>query len=543
MNRFQLIPCVALWGVLTCACFSSLLAEEQLTLKPFPGPTADWHGFEKHQLEVDGKVLTVVAPKESAAGRPWVWHGEFFGHKPAPDIELLKRGFHLVYLAIPNMLGSPPAVEHWNRCYEVLTKEYQFAPKAALVGLSRGGLYCYNWAIANPDKVACIYGDAPVCDFKSWPGGKGTGPGNAANWNFVLELWKFANDVEALTYPGNPVDQLKPLAEAGVPLLHVFGDADEVVPWEENTGLVASRYRDLGGSIQLIRKPGVGHHPHGLDDSTPIVEFVVKHATPPQVTTLFETGGTKTFQITSRYQSQPTKIFVLTPEPMPKERRLPILFLLPVEANDGQRWGSPLAEAVKHDLANQHQMFIVSPTFSELPWYADHPENSRLQQESYFMNDVLNVLRWNVPAGRHDRDGRLLCGFSKSGWGAWSLILRNPDTFACAAAWDAPLMMNAPGKYGSGPIFGTTENFAQYELSTLLEQWKPEEFAAHRLVLAGYDHFRAETVAMHELLTLLKVPVIYLDGPQRKHHWESGWLPEVIEALMKDDQPTQPPRN
>jgi len=41
------------------------------------------------------------------------------------------------------------------------------------VGVSRGGLYCYNWASQNPEKVACIYGDAPVCDVKSWPMGEG----------------------------------------------------------------------------------------------------------------------------------------------------------------------------------------------------------------------------------------------------------------------------------------------------------------------------------------------------------------------------------
>ena len=73
------------------------------------------------------------------------------------------------------------------------------------------------------------------------------------------------------------MDRLAPLAQHQVPLLHVFGDADEVVPWEENTGLIASRYEALGGSITLIRKPGVGHHPHGLEDSTPIVDFIVNH--------------------------------------------------------------------------------------------------------------------------------------------------------------------------------------------------------------------------------------------------------------------------
>ena len=151
---------------------------------PFPGTKSDWHGFDRYEFPVQGKPASVVVPRQPAAGKPWVWHGEFFGHKPAPDIALLGQGFHIVYLAVPDMLGCPEAVEHWNTLYAELTGKYGFAKKAALVGLSRGGLYVYNWAAANPDKVACIYADAPVCDFKSWPGGKGKGKGSPAigNW-------------------------------------------------------------------------------------------------------------------------------------------------------------------------------------------------------------------------------------------------------------------------------------------------------------------------------------------------------------------------
>ncbi|MCA1964870.1 MAG: GDSL-type esterase/lipase family protein [Prosthecobacter sp.] len=243
-----------------------------------PGYRSDWNGYAKHELTLAGKPVTLVLPRQAAPGKPWVWHGEFFGHKTAPDIALLSKGFHIAYMKINDMLGCPEAVKLWNQCYAELTGTYGLGKKPALVGLSRGGLYCYNWAIANPDKVACIYADAPVCDFKSWPGGKGKSKGNAHNWSLVLKLWGFKDEAEALAYPGNPVDNLAPLAKAGVPLLHVFGDADDVVPWEENTGLIEARYKALGGSITLIRKPGVGHHPHGLEDSTPIVDFIVKHS-------------------------------------------------------------------------------------------------------------------------------------------------------------------------------------------------------------------------------------------------------------------------
>lgn len=513
---------------------NNLLANDQAIVE-FVGEAGDWHGFEKYQVEVDGKNVTVVAPERAAAGRPWVWHGEFFGHKPAPDIELLKRGFHLVYMSIPNMLGSPQAVEHWNECYKVMTEKYQFAPKVALVGLSRGGLYCYNWAAANPEKVACIYGDAPVCDFKSWPGGLGAGKGSESNWKLVLKLWGFKSQQAAIDYQGNPVDTLKPLAEAGVPLLHVFGDADDVVPWDENTGLIETRYKQLGGTIQLIRKPGVGHHPHGLEDSRPIVEFIEKHATPPAVKIISSKEGMRTYELNSPYQADNTKLHVILPEFLPHDQPERVLFLLPVEAKDGTRWGSPLAEAAQQGIADKYRVVLVYPTFSDLPWYADHPDQKTLHQEEYFMQDVLKTLKWHVPESRHDRDGRYLLGFSKSGWGAWSLLLRHPEKFAGAAAWDAPLMMDASGKYGSGEIFGTQENFQEYKLTRLLKKSAEAEGPDLCLVHAGYGGFRSHHERMNVLLKELEISGIYIDGPERKHHWQSGWLPEVADALLQSE--------
>lgn len=252
--------------------------DTQAASAAWPGSSSPWHGFQRFDFEVDGQPVLVVTPHTAAQGRPWVWHGEFFGHRPEPDIALLQQGFHIVYMRIPDMLGCPRAVAHWNVLYQELTDKYQLAPKVALVGLSRGGLYCYNWAIQNPQRVACIYGDAPVCDLKSWPGGKGVGKGSPRDWQLAFKVYGFESEQDALAYANNPVDRLAPLAEQRVPLLHVYGDADEVVPWQENTGLIAERYRKLGGPITLIAKPGIGHHPHGLDDPTPIVDFIIKHS-------------------------------------------------------------------------------------------------------------------------------------------------------------------------------------------------------------------------------------------------------------------------
>ncbi len=252
---------------------------------PFPGQRTRWEGFDRYDFEFAGKPAIVVVPREPRPGRPWTWRGEFFGAFANADIGLVARGFHLAYLGVPDLFGSPAAVAAWTAFHEVLTTEYKLARKVALIGLSRGGLYCYNWAAANPDKAACVYADAAVCDFKSWPGGTvkglGRGDGSAAEWEKLLKAYGFQSDAEAVAYRGNPVDNLRPLAEARIPLLHVYGDADTVVPADENTGLVAKRYRELGGSITLIPKPGVGHHPHGLADPTPIVDFIIEHAGRP----------------------------------------------------------------------------------------------------------------------------------------------------------------------------------------------------------------------------------------------------------------------
>lgn len=243
----------------------------------FAGKESLYHDFRRHDFVIDGCDAIVVEPETVARGRPWIWRAEFFDHRPEADLALLKRGFHLFYIQVGNTYGCPSAMAHWDAAYKDLTTKYDLSKQPALEGLSRGGLYVYNWASRHPKSVSCIYGDAPVCDIKSWPGGKGKGPGSPDDWASLQKLYGFKSEEEALAFRGNPIDRLKPLADAHVPLLHVCGDADEVVPYEENTVVLKERYEKLGGKIEVIVKPGGKHHPHALDDPTPIVEFVLRH--------------------------------------------------------------------------------------------------------------------------------------------------------------------------------------------------------------------------------------------------------------------------
>ena len=118
----------------------------------------------------------------------------------------LKRGFILSTWNFRTSL----AAQKWNDLHSVLTNEHGFAEKPALIGLSCGGLYCYQWAIENPQKVACLYGDAPVSDMRSWPRGKGDGFDSPDDWKKLMKVFGFASEAEAIAYNGNPIDNLTP---------------------------------------------------------------------------------------------------------------------------------------------------------------------------------------------------------------------------------------------------------------------------------------------------------------------------------------------
>ena len=71
------------------------------------------------------------------------------------------------------------------------------------------------------------------------------------------------------------MERLAPLAEAGVPIFHLHGDMDKVVPLEENSGLVKERYDKLGGEMTLELIAGGGHDmkAHWFE-SRELVDFV-----------------------------------------------------------------------------------------------------------------------------------------------------------------------------------------------------------------------------------------------------------------------------
>ena len=231
--------------------------------------------YDIKEFSFKGHDAKIVFPRKQNQNKYWIWRARFWGHEPQVDKELLEKGFHLVYVDVSNMFGNIDAVELWNDFYSYCISEYGLNHRVVLEGMSRGGLIVYNWALKNTDKIFCIYADAPVCDIKSWPGGMFSGDGSPEAWKLCLKAYNL-DTITVQTFENIPINNCVNIAKAGVPVLHVFGDADKAVPYEENTALLAERFKEAGGSIELIRKEGVGHLPHSLKDPKPIIDFILK---------------------------------------------------------------------------------------------------------------------------------------------------------------------------------------------------------------------------------------------------------------------------
>jgi predicted esterase len=232
--------------VLCCVAFlggSAADADEQYGCKRTIIEIGKYKGFILHPAK-----LSAEGP------RPWVWYAPTIASYPNQSNEwvlrkLLDLGFHVGGVNVGESYGSPMGRKVFSEFHAHVVRNYKLEAKARLLAQSRGGLMLYNWAVEHPKKVRCILGIYPVCDLRSYPGVK-----TAAGAYGLTPA-----ELETQLARHNPIDRLEPLAKAGVPILHIHGDADAVVPLAKNSQVLFDRYTALGGKMKLIVVPGKGH--------------------------------------------------------------------------------------------------------------------------------------------------------------------------------------------------------------------------------------------------------------------------------------------
>lgn len=242
-------------------------------------------------------------------------------------------------------------------------------------------------------------------------------------------------------------------------------------------------------------------------------------------------NGFDSLRVTSNSQDARTKIRILLPDDYNPAKAYRVVYVLPVEAGEGSSYGDGLRVVRDAGLADSKDVIFVSPTFSDLPWYCDHATDLQVRQATYFRYVVAPYIeQMYLTPGLPE--GRLLLGFSKSGYGAFSLLLRNSEYFGRALAWDSPLNMSTP-LYGFGDILGSSANFENYRVPTLLRN-HADEFIGQpqRFILYGYSSLKGHLDAIDDLMNDLHIPHLYDSGTHRSHRWDSGWVPHAVDMLV-----------
>ncbi len=219
-----------------------------------------------------GTVGFIIKPKGLIdSERRWIWDSNLFlavnwsdgggvVHR-VPVEKALERGFHVVGIDVGASLGSPAGAEIYQNFYELVRAKYGLNQRARMIGHSNGGLITLGWAFRHPEQVDRVLGIFPATDLLSWPGiDRVRGPGRITPAGLAYDLEDVNQDeLPARLRQINPVDNLEPLAKAGVKIYHIHGTSDDVVPIGPNSVELGRRYRQLGGTFELETVAGGRH--------------------------------------------------------------------------------------------------------------------------------------------------------------------------------------------------------------------------------------------------------------------------------------------
>ncbi len=234
----------------------------------------EWHGFERLEFEFNGRRAILVLPKEPCKDKKWLYKTEYFEAFPTFEIEMLKRGYYVAHLSNKSRLCPKEDTDMRPLFCEFLKEKFGLCEKCLPVGMSCGGMQAVYFAAEYPQYVAALYIDAPVLNLLSWPLGLGESKGACPE--------EFKRDIgiplaEMLSYRYHPIDCKEKLLKSGIPIFMVCGDSDITVPYIENGKILSDYFKANKGNITEIVKPGCDHHPHGLEDYTPLFDFVKKY--------------------------------------------------------------------------------------------------------------------------------------------------------------------------------------------------------------------------------------------------------------------------
>lgn len=256
-----------------------------------------------------------------------------------------------------------------------------------------------------------------------------------------------------------------------------------------------------------------------------------------------DSGNVTYVNFPSRFLGEDAHLAVLDPS-VPGKKRGPkaVLFVLPTstKAEGGTKVLSVLESTGLH---KKYNLLCVMPRFDKTPWFANHADDPKIQHERHILEELVPFVEKTWFSGK--RVPRYLVGFSKSGWGALSLILRNPDFFEKAAAWDAPVLLRDEdfGIWGMGENMGTLKVFHEFHPMLLCAKNAADfQKGVPRIFFGGADIFGEQagekyrnpghTEGFRGLMKKHGVKHVYFPDLNVRHGWDPYWIVPMLGAML-----------
>ena len=236
--------------------------------------TSTWNGFKRLDFKFKGRHAILICPEKAVDGNKWLYKTEYFDAFPDFEIQMIKRAYYLALLYNRTRWCPESDTDLRPLFCEFSNENFGLNKKCMLVGMSCGGMQAVYFAAKYPEYVAAMYIDAPVLNLLSCPYALGAAKEN------MREEFEAAIGItlpELLNYRKHPIDYKQQLLETNIPIFLVCGDSDTVVPYLENGKILSDFYKENGGNLTEIVKKNCDHHPHGLTDNTPLIEFTIKY--------------------------------------------------------------------------------------------------------------------------------------------------------------------------------------------------------------------------------------------------------------------------
>jgi len=212
-------------------------------------------------------------------------------------------------------------------------------------------------------------------------------------------------------------------------------------------------------------------------------------------------------------------------------RVAPLIYVLPVEPRGEARYGDPRGLLAEAQAAERLGAMFAFPEFDETPWFADHLQG-RVRQETDLIERIMPEIEARLKMAVAPQQ-RLLVGFSKSGWGALSLLLRHPDRFGAAAAWDAPFLTTRLGRWDTDAVFGDQATLEQHSLAHLSRTAGDPFRSRCRIIIGGHCLFREDIAYAHQIFTEQSIPHRFRNDLVYPHAWDLRWLWPLLTELLE----------